>query len=81
MIVISLLSSLNVNSGNLYYYGEDEQIPLSFVLNKRALLRQPSLEREDYIERMGSSKGPKGRDVLIQDLDQLEQLLAELGVN
>ena len=30
---------------------------------------------------VGPSKGPKGRDVLIQDLDQLEQLLAELGVN
>ena len=29
---------------------------------------------------VGPNKGPKGRDVLIQDLSQLEQLLEELGV-
>ena len=29
---------------------------------------------------VGPNKGPKGRDVLIQDLDQLDKLLAELGV-
>ena len=29
---------------------------------------------------VGPNKGPKGRDVLIQDLSQLENLLAELGV-
>ena len=29
---------------------------------------------------VGPNKGPKGRDVLIQDLDQLEKLLAELDV-
>ena len=29
---------------------------------------------------VGPNKGPKGRDVLIQDLDQLEKLLEELGV-
>ena len=29
---------------------------------------------------VGPNKGPKGRDVLIQDLDQLEKLLTELGV-
>lgn len=28
---------------------------------------------------VGPNKGPQGRDVLIQDLDQLEQILAELG--
>ena len=30
---------------------------------------------------VGPNKGPQGRDVLIQDLDQLEQILAELGIN
>ena len=29
---------------------------------------------------VGPNKGPKGRDVLIQDLDQLDKLLEELGV-
>ena len=29
---------------------------------------------------VGPNKGPKGRDVLIQDLDQLDRLLEELGV-
>ena len=29
---------------------------------------------------VGPSKGPKGRDVLIQDMDQLDKLLEELGV-
>jgi len=29
---------------------------------------------------VGPNKGPKGRDVLIQDLSQLDQLLEELGV-
>jgi len=29
---------------------------------------------------VGPNKGPKGRDVLITDLDQLDKLLAELGV-
>ena len=29
---------------------------------------------------VGPNKGPKGRDVLIQDMDQLEKLLEELGV-
>ncbi len=29
---------------------------------------------------VGPNKGPKGRDVLIQDLDQLDKLLQELGV-
>ena len=29
---------------------------------------------------VGPNKGPKGRDVLITDLDQLDKLLEELGV-
>ena len=29
---------------------------------------------------VGPNKGPKGRDVLIQDLSQLDQLLEEVGV-
>jgi S-DNA-T family DNA segregation ATPase FtsK/SpoIIIE len=29
---------------------------------------------------VGPNKGPKGRDVLIQDMDSLERILQELGV-
>ena len=51
---ILILSSSVIYAGNLFYYGGEETIPISYVHNKRALLRQPTISTDDYVERIGA---------------------------
>ena len=53
-VVIGTLYSLSLHGENEFYYGNEEKISITIVQNKRALLRQPVREREDYVERIGA---------------------------
>ena len=49
-----ILSSPVICAGNLFYYGGEEKIPISYMHNKRALLRQSVIATDDYVERIGA---------------------------